>query len=76
MHPLDPMGHGRGNEFYSRSDEKRLESFGGGRGREGQELIQSTVFLLGEGIRGPGVEEGGQQSRRLQPLRAVGPVWG
>lgn len=53
------MSPGGGNHS-SRSDEKLLESFGWGRDGEGQEVIRSTVLLLGEGIGGLGVEEGGQ----------------
>ena len=54
------MSPGGGNEFYSRSDEKLLESFGRDRDGEGQEMIRFTVSLLGEGIGRLGVEEGGQ----------------
>lgn len=53
------MGQGKANEFYPRViREFFLESFGESRDGEGQEMIQSTVFLLGEGIGGLGVEEG------------------
>lgn len=50
----------------------------GGRDGEGQETIQSTVFLPGEGIGGLGVEEGSQLRQEAPAATGEGPglVWG
>lgn len=55
-----------------------MESFGESRNGEGHETIQSTVFLLGEGIGGLGVEEGTRLRQEATAAAGEGPgrVWG